>query len=279
MNYVYTLRSDGFYRVGDNTAVPGNGYKGSCQKEIQIEKTYLNKEIIEIGHCAFRSSDIELVHLTDNIQYISTQAFDCCNLKEILIPSSVISLGSYCFAHNQLKSVNIPKSVQTIGTDPFGLNVDLSSITVDPENQYYVTDVYGSLMNKRQTIIIQATPNKEKVIVPPSVNSIMVQAFDTKSKFKEIVITGNLKTVSSEAFNNLLDLETFVYFGYSPIPDNAFYNTNPTNVIVCNNYPKSQLANISVTRTGYCIRNTPYHQNNILLKFSYFLISLLFMTK
>ena len=147
-----------------------------------------------------------------------------------------------------------------IGDDPFGYNTKLSNITVDSENEFFATDLYGSLLNKQQTIYIQAVPTVSKVVIPHTVHTIYSQAFDQYSLTSEIIITGNIKKFG-KSFHTLNQLKTFVYYGYSPIPDDAFVSTKPEQFIVCNDYPATTILGVNLNKTGYCYRRF-YQQKN-----------------
>ena len=200
---VFNLRDDGFYRIGTNSVnEKANGYIGTIGNSLEIPPTHDEKEVIEIGRNAFISTkSLQSVKLNSNLRFISSRAFDGCSLTSITIPSSVETLSAWCFSTNQLTSVFIPSSVSSIGNDPFGNNQQLSKIEVDPKNPYYVTDIYGSLMNKKQTIFIQALPIKERIVVPHTIHTILRQAFDQNSKFQEIIITGNVKQFDESSFH------------------------------------------------------------------------------
>ena len=133
-------------------------------------------------------------------------------------------------------------------------------ISVDSENEFYATDLYGSLLNKQQTIYIQAVPTVSKVVIPHTVHTIYRQAFDYGSLTSEIIITGNIKKIGI-SFCLLKQLKTFVYYGHSPIPDDAFDDTIPEEFIVCNDYPGTQILGVNLNKTGYCYRRF-YQQKN-----------------
>ena len=245
--FVYTQREDGFYRIGNNTAKNGNGFKGDCPSSITIPDECNKTKIIEIGIFAFRNADqLQSVILSHNIQIINNNAFDQCSLHSIELPTNLQYIGNYAFSVNKLEKVYMPKNVNHIGVDPFGYNTKLSNITIDPQNEFYATDLYGSLLNKQQTIFIQAVPTCSKVVIPHTVHTIKAQAFDEYSLTSEIIITGNIKTIGKPSFHTLTHLKTFVYYGYSPIPDDSFFDTIPEQFIVCNDYPGTTILGVNL---------------------------------
>ena len=261
MNFVFTLRNDGYYRVGTNKREDGNGFEGECHTSIQIPNEYNGSLVVEIGVFSFRNtSQLEEVTLPSFLTIINSNAFDQCSLRSINFPESLQYIGSYSFAMNNLENVVIPKNVNFIGTDPFGHNPKLSSISVDQGNHYYATDICGSLLNKQQTIFIQALSTSSKVIVPPTVHTILSQAFDN-TVLTELIITGNIKTFGTPAFQSLPHLSTIIYYGYKRIPENAFASTKPIAITVCNDYIDDTLLDITLTKSGYCYRRFSQEKN------------------
>ena len=175
-------------------------------------------------------------------------------LQSINIPDSCEYLGSYCFAASDLSSVHIPMNVKYIGNCPFGENHNLSEINVDANNLWFSTDIYGSLLNREQSVFIQALHVKKEIVVPHTVHTIKMQAFDYCKNLETIIITSNIKNFETYAFHSLVSLKMMVYYGYNKIPDNAFYTPPDISVIVCKDYRGESTDTLQVLKTGYCYR-------------------------
>ena len=255
MEFVFTLRNYGNYQIGTGDSNERNGYKGVCDAEITIPEKHDEIYVTTIGQMAFSNSPT-LVSVTfhEHIIRINSRAFDQCSIQSIIIPESCEYLGNYCFSANNISSVCIPVNVKYIGCCPFGANQNLSEISVDTNNFWFSTDNYGSLLNREQSVFIQALHDKKEVIVPHTVHTIKTQAFDHCYNLETIVITSNIKTFEEYTFHTLKGLKKIVYYGYNAIPGKAFFAIPEFNFIVCKDYRGESTDTLQVLKTGYCYR-------------------------
>ena len=225
MDYlIFTLSEDQtFYIVGDpnNKDKNGNACDNTCPTSIEIPGSYEGKPVKIIGKKAFNLQNITNVTLHENLTEIQDEAFDQNFITSVTLPSTLEYLGHYCFASNSLTSFDIPPNVKYIGFCPLGNNSMLNQITVANDNPYFCIDMYGSLLNKQKTILIQALPTIEYLVIPSSVHTIYQQALDEYSIFETIIISGDIKHFHAHAFHYLNQLTEIYYYGTTTIPETS----------------------------------------------------------
>jgi hypothetical protein len=139
----------------------------------------------------------------------------CRGLTSVTIPSSVISIGEKAFdGCSGLTSVTIPSSVISIGFLAFWHCSGF--ITVDKRNLNY-SSLYGVLYNKTKTILIQCPTSKGgSFIIPSSVNSIKIFAFDGCSGLTSVTIPSSVNSIKDFAFKGCIGLKIITCL--NPIP-------------------------------------------------------------
>ena len=242
------------YMVGKPGGTQGNGCQGTCPSEIHIDEYYNGYKVTAVAENAFQRSQVTKVTLPNSITHLLAFCFDINSINEIIIPPNVEELGSFCFATNKFQTVTIPRSVKIIGNDPFGNNENLESIIVEEGNDHFCTDLYGSLMTKNQTVFILGLPNIEYLSIPPTVHTILTQSMDGFSKYKQIIIHGDIKHFNANAINSVTSLEEIYYFGKTPIPSNIMVSSPTPRIYVCNDYENKTVGDIEVILSGYCYR-------------------------
>lgn len=97
--------------------------------------------------------EIPATHQGKPVTRIADYAFsDMSSLFGITIPNSVKTIGDGAFIYcRDLREVSIPQSVTSIGTAAFTSALSLTSMTVDPNNEYYRFDSNGNYLLEIQT--------------------------------------------------------------------------------------------------------------------------------
>ena len=144
----------------------------------------------------------------EGTRIICYRAFSSCrSLSNIIIPDSVISIGDSVFSGcSSLKYISIPKSVICLKGNPFcdwiGKLECLSPYFI------YEDDI---LFNKDKCKIISfRNENLEAYVIPASVTSIGLRAFQDCSSLSNIVIPDSVTSIGYCAFSNCSSLSNIV---------------------------------------------------------------------
>lgn len=138
-----------------------------------------NKDFTTLVFCP---AGLTSVTILEGVTSIGERAFeDCTNLTSVTIPNSVMSIEESAFEGcTSLTSITIPESVTSIGEEAFDDCSILTSINVDEDNSYY-SSVDGVLYNKDVTVLIFWPAGLTSIIIPASVTSIELGAFNEGS--------------------------------------------------------------------------------------------------
>ena len=151
-------------------------------------------------------------------------------LSEIVIPASVNSIGHGAFTGcSSLTCISIPKSVICLNGNPFFLwNSKLECLS---PNFVYEDNV---LFNKDKSRIISfRNRNVESYVIPSSVTSIGVRAFNNCNSLSEIVIPASVTSIGDFAFCSCSSLsEIVIPSSVTSIGDFAFSGCSSLSEIV-----------------------------------------------
>ena len=159
----------------------------------------IKKGTVIIGDEAFyRCKSLESIVLPDGLTSIGNGAFlFCTSLQSINIPDSVTSIGFGAFLFcTSLKSINIPDSVTSIGFGAF--NGCESLIKVDICNKNYYTQ--DNMLIYSQGNVVSCWSQKEHIVLPDSVTSIVNGAFIGCKSLKSINIPDSVTSIGNYAF-------------------------------------------------------------------------------
>ena len=130
-------------------------------------------------------------------------------IKSIVIGDGITGIVGGAFAnYNALTSVYIGKGFKNfIGCYPFDGDLNLTSLVVDDENPYYVTED-GMLLNKEKTELWDYPKGREgHVEIPPTVVEMSYYMFES-SKITSVTIPGSIKEIPICAFLNCTGLKS-----------------------------------------------------------------------
>ncbi len=186
---------------------------------------------IAIGTKAFSGcSALETLSLSNRVSSIGSYAFYyCSSLKEMQMPDTVTSIGEYAFAYcTSMAKTNLSKGLLSISYSAFRECTSLTDIEI-PKSLTTVTNHWdegnnGIFINcynlKNVTFeegvtkicdnMFMACTGLEKLVIPGTVTSIGVEAFENCSNLTEVTFAdGNVGvTISDEAFYNCDKLAT-----------------------------------------------------------------------
>jgi BspA type Leucine rich repeat region (6 copies) len=130
------------------------------------------------------------------------------SVTSVTIPNSVTSIGDYAFYMASLSSLSIGKGLASIGYFALYGCMSLSSITVDPSNTNYSSDVNGVLFDKNKTTLIQYPVGRTaySYAIPESVTNIQRAAFHLCQNLVSITIPNSLTSIGDFAFGSCVNL-------------------------------------------------------------------------
>ncbi|MDD1772268.1 MAG: leucine-rich repeat protein [Methanomassiliicoccales archaeon] len=110
---------------------------------------------------------------------------------------------------SQTISVSIPANITSIGATPFLQAVNLTSITVDPDNPSYAS-IDGVLYDKNITTLIEypAGNANGSVTIPSSVTRIEFSAFAYSAKLTSVTIPESVTSIGAAAFAECTSLSS-----------------------------------------------------------------------
>ena len=180
-------------------------YKGHIIIPPKVIYKGLTYSVTSIEDWAFYICDgLTSVEIPNSVTSIGDLAFYSCDgLTSVVIPNSVTSIGNNAFKRcGGLTSVEIPNSVTSIGGSCFSNCNNLAEIIVDSGNMYYTSED-GVLYNKDMSTIINFPGGKSgDFIIPNSVTSIGIAAFDGCTKLTSVEIPNSVTSIGNYAFQS-----------------------------------------------------------------------------
>lgn len=208
------IEGDYKYEVVDNEAIIVDCTIGYVEDDLIIPDTLGGYPVTEIGDYAFRYMSVgkQLV-IPEGVKRIGVEAFSNSYLTNVKYPDSLEEIGESAFAMcYQLKNIDIGKNVKSIGKEAFFFCREVSEISVDLQNQYYLLE-NNMLMNKEKTEIIKCSIdcNITKYVAPNSITRVEGSAFMGVSTLKEIVFQEGLIEIGRNTFMSCKSLETVTF--------------------------------------------------------------------
>ncbi|MDE6758970.1 MAG: leucine-rich repeat domain-containing protein [Clostridia bacterium] len=206
--------------------------------QIVIPSTYQGKPVTGIDNYAFRHcSDLISVSIPSSIESIGSYAFDGCNaLKAVYITdisswckinfkgsfSNPLEYAQKLYLNNKLVTdLTIPAEITKFDIYAFYNCVDLSSITVDPNNAVYRSQD-NCLIEKQTDRLVLGCKNS---VIPEYVKSIGSSAFEGCRELTSIEIPSGVSFIGFYAFAGCENLTKIVIpSGVKIICDGVFKN-------------------------------------------------------
>lgn len=174
-------------------------------------KNIVLSNVSKIGYYAFTNCDsLAELSLPETLTVIDQAAFANCDILScVTIPDSVKTLELNCFKNcPALKEVNIGKGASKIDSTSFLNCTSLERITVDPENEYYISDECGVLYTKdHKTLLIYPTGRAGAYTVADTVTLIEQEAFANCLELTAVTLPDGLLTLEYGVFANCITLK------------------------------------------------------------------------
>jgi len=201
----------------------------------------LPSTLTSIGEYAFSdcSSLTGNITIPEGVDYLPMYAFaGCSNLTNITLPSTLREIDDSAFKGcTNLTSITIPKNVSYIAYNAFVGCANLESIIVDSENGIYDSrDNCNAIIETDTDTLIVGCKN---TVIPSTITSIGVNAFNDCAGLKSIIIPKNITSISSGAFRGCINLESIIVDDENDVYDsrdncNAIIKTE-TNTLIASN--------------------------------------------
>ena len=200
------------------------------------DKVVVEKGITHIGMFSLLGWSSS-VSLPEGLKSLGYGAIEYFRGEEIVLPSTLEEIGPYALGMSQkLTSISIPANVHTIHGSSFGKGEKLESIIVDENNRYFES-VDGMVYRKADNALVAvpaAVPFEtvtvregtkvieaeafsgayiNKVVLPNTVETLQIFAFEDCKYLAEITIPASVKVIERYAFTGCTDLEKVNYGG------------------------------------------------------------------
>ncbi len=224
------------------TSIPTKAFQ-SLKK---LSSFWVPDTVTSIGEDAFSTdTSLKTIHLPKNLKEIGNFVFqNCTSLKELNF-ESVETIGQQPFLNMEnLKRIHFPKNLKNIGILTFDHVRTIERITVDPDNQFYSSDDFGSLYNKDKTIMYMAPNGRSttNAYIPNTVQDLYDYAF-AGSQAEFIKVPSSVKTIEYGVFGSSMNLK-------------GVYLPNSVQVIKTNPFSMSDVNKLTIY-VGYANTRIP----------------------
>ena len=150
------------------------------------------------------------VTLPDNVEVIGSGAFRECPISSINLPASLKKIDSCAFYDTKITSVVIPAGLLSVDCLAF-IGCPIESLAVEEGNAYYDSrDNCNAIIKTFNNQLVRGCMN---TVIPQTVTSINMMAFDNCPGLKQITVPASVVQVGDYAFRENDDLETVTFEG------------------------------------------------------------------
>ena len=215
----------------------------------------------------YDSPKLTSIILPANTIKIGNDALDKCPLlTKINIPEGCKTIGRCAFEGTGITSLYIPKNVTSIDWGITRGCQSLTSLQVDPNNQYYESpDNCNAIIEKETGKLISGC---KRTVIPSTVKEIGMYGFCTSPS--KMFIPGSVYRIGSWAFNDNKDLvEVIIEEGVTSLSSKAFLNCTNLKEVVIPSTIKYTYENVFAGCTSLKTF-TVYHETPLSINSNYF---------
>ena len=166
--------------------------------------------VVAVGRGAFAFNEIYTVQYPKTCKEIKDRAYSMVSLKECVIPDQIEKIGDEVFRYCKLaKKIVVGKGLKSIGSSPFADCLNVSAITVDPENT--ILSVQDNILYDKKQTILYLCPSERKevstVTLPNTVKEVGDYAFVSCIYLKHVILNEGLEKIGKDAFYGCVWLE------------------------------------------------------------------------
>ena len=237
INIEANVSSFDFYAFNNCINLKKINYKGTFEEWFKIsfgsiyanpniyaQNLYINGKLLSgtvripkntdsIPHAIFAGcKDITAIDWGNNIKEIRPYAFyNCSGLKEVSIPDTVTYIGAYSFyGCRGMNKLYIGESVKDLGRCPFRKCTSLREVLYNAKSSE-ITPTTTSTIGDFSTVFMSCPIYK--IEFGNSVECIPRQLCSKITSLSEVVISENVKTIRTRAFNGCKNLKVVNYKG------------------------------------------------------------------
>lgn len=220
---------------------------------ITLEAVQMPKRLSKLGSSTFyKCKKLQSLVIPEGVKEVQSTTFNnCASLVTLTLPSTLETIRAYSLGLcTALKTLHIPASVTTIEPGSFRENQSLESITVDENNQNFIS-VKGVLFKKDMTRLMVFPPKapyqenfEAYYVVPSTVTHIGHYAFN-HCPYTHITLPSGLQDIGNDAFLNAKITELTIPASVKTIRTEAFSRTPVKLYMMSTTPPQIDDTNIS----------------------------------
>ena len=188
---------------------------------------------LEIFQYLGKESEVVLPEKINNTDIISIGSYAFNNtLDSITLSDNISTIKSFAFYNSNLENISISQNIIEIEDNPFVNCKNLKNISVDENNEFYLSS-FGALFSKDNKKIITIPNNKFEgemfsYNIPSTVVEIGNNAFDGCINIQTVLVSENVSIIGDFAFANCSELADIEFQDISSIRyavEKIFYNS------------------------------------------------------
>lgn len=178
-------------------------YQGDIVIPDKVTKDGVEYPVVGVNSYAFmRNRSLTSVQLPSSVVMIDYHAFYQCSMLSSVTMPGVVSINNdeYLFSESKISSLSLPKTLKSISSSIFKYMSNLTSITVDDDNELYKS-VDRVLYDKNVTKIV-GFPAKRggTYTIPATITTVSSGSFPDNVSIDELIVPATVTKIENSAF-------------------------------------------------------------------------------